>query len=95
MVGLVLERVRKRGLDKSEEYSDISAMTHADLIAALGGGTTVARLMTEETGANIDREAVYKWQRNGVPLKWRFPLAKVAKRKRASLPSGFLPGTMQ
>lgn len=66
-------------------------MTHADFLAKLGGGTEIAKWLTAETRSNVDREAVYKWQRNGVPLKWRFVLVKLAKRKRVALPRDFIP----
>lgn len=67
-------------------------MTHADFLATLGGGTKIAQWLSEETGKSVDREAVYKWATNGIPLKWRFPLAKMARRKRAPMPRDFIPG---
>lgn len=65
-------------------------MTHADLLTTLGGGTAVARMLTSE-GHKVDREAVYKWANNGIPLKWRFQIAKIARQHSAKLPKGFLP----
>lgn len=69
-------------------------MTHADLLSKLGGGTAVARALAAD-GHKVDREAVYKWANNGIPLKWRFQVAKIARQHHAKLPKGFLPEMAQ
>lgn len=68
-------------------------MDHAEFIEALGGGTKVAALLSEETGENIDREAVYKWRGlNRVPFRWRPHLVVIARRIGVKLPQDFVPG---
>lgn len=48
-------------------------------IKALGGGTKVARAISAETGVEVDREAVYAWQNNGVPRRWRPIVSRLLK----------------
>jgi hypothetical protein len=64
---------------------------HAHLIEALGGGTKVAAGLTALLGSEIDRERVYKWQKNGVPHEFRVPLARVLIGRGIAVPDGFLP----
>jgi len=64
---------------------------HATLIDALGGGTKLAKALGEMAGESLDREAVYKWKTAGVPWKWRFQVAALAKEAGKPLPEGFLP----
>lgn len=66
-------------------------MTDHDLIKALGGGTAVAAELSRLTGAPVDRERVYKWQENGIPLRFRIPLARILIRNGIGIPPGFLP----
>ncbi|MGP1257082.1 MAG: hypothetical protein ACTS10_21880 [Kiloniellales bacterium] len=65
--------------------------THAELIRALGGGTKLARAIEDAAGGPIDREAVYKWQNNGVPHRYRVLVARIALGADVKLPPGFLP----
>lgn len=67
-------------------------MTHGELIKALGGGTKVADWFASKGKPAIDREAVYKWQNNGVPWRWRVHIAKMAKEQGVKVPKDFVPG---
>lgn len=68
-------------------------MQHSEFIKALGGGTAVAARLSELTGKDVDREAVYKWNEfNNVPWRWRHHVARIAREKEIALPDGFLPG---
>lgn len=79
-------------LDKTEEVSDKRRMKeHARLVDALGGGTKIARWLTEQSGELVDCEAVYKWKRNGVAWRWRPLLAQLARQRGIALPPQFLP----
>ena len=64
---------------------------HAELIRRLGGGTAVGTLLSER-GHSVDREAIYKWQTNGVPWRWRPTVAEIAREVglAAAIPDGFL-----
>ena len=63
---------------------------HAKLIDDLGGGTAVAKELSDLAGRPVDREAVYKWKENGVPWRFRLMLAAMAQKKEIALPSDFL-----
>ncbi|RDD60470.1 hypothetical protein DRB17_17880 [Ferruginivarius sediminum] len=63
---------------------------HADLIDRLGGGTRVAEALTKATGERCDREAVYKWKRNGVPWKWRVHVCHLAEAMGETVPDDFV-----
>lgn len=70
-------------------------MGHAELIQALGGGTAVAKRLSEMTGKPVDREIVYKWREfDRIPWRWRGHLIAIAKEQRQRLPPEFLPGVV-
>lgn len=49
----------------------------------LGGISYVAKALTELTGEPVKDNAVYQWpHRETIPHKWRFYLAKLAKKQR-------------
>ena len=63
--------------------------THAEVIDALGGGTELAAALSKYLGKEIDRESVYKWKTNGIPWKYRTPIAVLADRKGVEVPKDF------
>ena len=64
--------------------------SHVDLIDDLGGGTKLAAALTGLVGEPVDREAVYKWKENGIPWRWRQPVAVLAERAGVRLPEKFI-----
>jgi len=64
---------------------------HADLVKNLGGGTKLAATLSILIGRPIDREAVYKWQNNGVAGEYRIPVARLLLGRGLDVPDGFLP----
>lgn len=67
-------------------------LEHDGFIKSLGGPTVVAKQLSELTGENLDREAVYKWNKNGVPWRWRAHLLAIAGKRGVKAPKDFLPG---
>ena len=65
-------------------------MNHASLIVSLGDGTELSKEINARTGRPVDRDAVYKWKRNGVPWRWRQVVADIARERNVLLPQGFL-----
>lgn len=63
---------------------------HAKLIEALGDGTAVAEWLSGRTHQPVDREAVYKWKKNGVAWRYRNLVAAMADELKVLLPDGFL-----
>lgn len=59
-------------------------MTHADLIDQLGG----SRVVADEFG--LDQSTVSCWKTREVSWRFRPKVAALAKRKRVTLPEGFL-----
>lgn len=79
-------------VDISEDYSDHLPMhKHAHLVESLGDGTKVAEAIKAMSPEPPDRQAVYKWKRNGVPWKWRPFIAALAAERGVDLPEGFFP----
>lgn len=66
------------------------AHQHAYLVKALGDGTKLAAELTEAFGEPVDKFAVYKWKKNGVPWPFRHKIARLAKTAKIALPPGFL-----
>jgi hypothetical protein len=66
-------------------------MCHGDLIKELGMGTAIAAWISARSGEKLDREAVYKWPKAGIPWKWRPFVAAMAAEKNINLPEDFLP----
>lgn len=58
-------------------------MTHADLIDALGGPTTVGRLTGQK------QNTVSNWKGRGVPWRWRAKLAAEARKNGVDVPEDF------
>lgn len=59
-------------------------MTHAEIIVALGDtGAVASALGRKDT-------AVSNWKKNGIPWRWRIPIAHMAKARRLDLPADFL-----
>ncbi|WP_375731234.1 MULTISPECIES: carph-isopro domain-containing protein [unclassified Azospirillum] len=54
-------------------------LTHDHVISAFGGGTNMAAALEAE-GSPVDREAVYKWRRNGIPPRYWGIVARAASR---------------
>jgi hypothetical protein len=53
---------------------------HADIIAALGGGTKLSRGL-EEVGRAVDRKTVYGWSlRSSIPAGYWTDIVEVARR---------------
>ncbi len=58
-------------------------MAHAQLIEALGGTGRVAGEL------NLSLSRVSNWKERGIPWKWRYAVAELAKKKCVRLPAGF------
>lgn len=65
---------------------------HKDFITLLGGPTVVAKKLSELSGEELDREAVYKWNTKGIPWRWRPHLLTWARDAGIAVPDNFLPG---
>lgn len=67
-----------------------------EFIKNLGGFESVAVHLTTLTGKKVDINAVYQWPYRGqVPHRWRFYIAKLAKKKRIKDVPPELLGYMQ
>lgn len=52
-------------------------LTHDQIISEFGGGTKMVAAL-EAVGVQVDREAVYKWRRNGIPAKFWNAIVRAA-----------------
>lgn len=77
-------------LTRPKDIRISSAMNHAQFIEDLGNGTQIAAWLESATGNRVEREAIYKWRANGVPLKWRPHLVRMAAEKGVALPENFM-----
>lgn len=59
-------------------------MTHAELIDSLGGTSFLYRHL-----GVASRQVCHGWKVNGIPWKWRFKIAKMAKARKLPLPEKF------
>ena len=55
-----------------------------ELIEQIGGIALVADKLGQS------RQAVHNWCRRGIPWRWRYTIAQMAKAKKVALPDGFL-----
>jgi hypothetical protein len=70
---------------KAEAVSTDVDMTHSEIIDALGGTTQVAK------GLGIEPRVVSNWRKRGISKAGLYMIEKFARRKRYTLPDGFIP----
>jgi hypothetical protein len=63
---------------------------HDPIITAFGGPAGMIKALAGALGADIDREAVYKWAVNGIPWKFRPAIHRLAQAQGIATPSNFL-----
>ena len=66
-------------------------MNHAKLIETLGGAKKIAAELHVMTGEDLSYDTVRKWKIQGVPWKWRVPVAALAQQQGKALPKQFIP----
>lgn len=65
-------------------------------LTELGGPIAVAEALGDMTGQEVKANAVYQWPYRGeVPHRWRFYVAKLAKKKRIKNVPPEIQGYMQ
>lgn len=72
-----------------------SKLSDADLIVALGNGTSISTELAKR-GVRVDRENIYKMKKaNRIWSKWRFAFRELARDSGIELGVGFLDGANQ